>query len=43
MLMPRAQYEAHEQRQQARRDQGKNSDESTIQDEDEDEDGDDAL
>ncbi len=38
--MPRAQFEALEARQQARRDRGEDSDESTVQDEDKDEDGD---
>jgi hypothetical protein len=39
MLMPCAQFEALEARRQAWRDQGKDSDESTVRDEDEDEDG----
>jgi hypothetical protein len=44
MLMPRAQFEALEQRQQeAWHDWGVDSDESTVQDEDEDKDGDDDL
>ncbi len=42
MLMPCAQYEALEQRWQAWRDQGEDSDKSTIWDEDKDEDGDDV-
>jgi hypothetical protein len=42
MLMPCPQYEALEQRQQAQHDQGKDYDESTIQDEDKDEDSDHA-
>ncbi len=41
MLMPCAQFEALEAHQQARRDRGEDSDESTIQDEDKDEDGND--
>ncbi len=41
--MPHAQYEAHEQPQQAQRDRGEDSDELTIRDEDKDEDGNDAL
>jgi hypothetical protein len=42
-LMPRAQFEALKQRQQAQRDRGVNSDEETVRDEtkDKDEDGDD--
>ena len=39
--MPCAQFEALEAHQQARRDRGEDSDESTIQDEDKDEDGND--
>ncbi len=41
--MPRAQFEALEAGQQARRDLGKDSDKSTVQDEDEDKDGVDDL
>ncbi len=37
-LMPRAQFEALEQRRQAWRDRGKDSDESTVRDEDKDKD-----
>jgi hypothetical protein len=37
--MPRAQFEALEQRRQARRDRGIDSNELTVRDEDEDEDG----
>jgi hypothetical protein len=43
MLMPCAQFEALEQRQQAQRDWGVDSDESTVRDEDKDKDGDDDL
>ncbi len=43
MLMPCAQYEACKQCQQAWRDRGEDSGESTVQDEDKDEDGNDAL
>ncbi len=41
--MPRAQYEACKQCQQAWRDRGEDSGESTVRDEDKDEDGNDAL